>query len=111
MYPVYILHPDSQIALIVKKGSGIVGQPESVDQQRFIGFYEGNVYQAENIKTYEDKLYHAADRMIHNYPTKAKIAVTHNEVTRVGYFDYESKVFHPEPGESAKQALNYWIGS
>ena len=77
------------------KGSGIVGSPSEDVSGQFRIDFEGNLYGAENLKTYWDRLFHAAGRHVTGYPTVAREyhhAGPAFPYVRVGLFNYEEAV-------------------
>ncbi len=73
----------------IAPGSAIVGTPN--DGGRITVYYEGNLYGAENLKTYEEKLLHAADRLRTRYPTVAMRSVTPDQLVLVGTYDTDTR--------------------
>ena len=88
-----ILIPKSDSSTRPIKGSGIVGSPTrdgliQVD-------YEGNLYHAENLRTFWERLFHAAGRHVTGYPTVAReyLAAGHEfPFWIVGRFNYPEAV-------------------
>jgi hypothetical protein len=66
-------------------GSGVVGQPQ--DDGQVLVYYEGNVYNAINLQTFEDRCKHAADRLRTNYPTVAKALLPADQLLDIGECD------------------------
>ena len=65
-----ILIPKSDSSARPIKGSGIVGSPT---QDGLIQVdYEGNLYHAENLRTFWERLFHAGGRHVTGYPTVAR---------------------------------------
>jgi len=66
------------------KASGIVASPlEPDDKSQEISYvvdYEGNLYNACNLKSIVQRIYHALDRQKSQYPTTARKWVTHEEL-------------------------------
>ena len=86
-------------------GSGIVGS----SQCRGIRIdYEGNRNHACNIKTWEDKVFHAAGRHVTNYPTIARALVTEENVIEVGVFRCEDNWKNPSYEITNPEVLNQW---
>jgi hypothetical protein len=75
----------------IAKGSGITAKSL---RDNFQIDYEGNLYGACNMKTYEQRLLHAASRGMENYPTVARIWLSKADMLRdfevVGILDYEN---------------------
>jgi hypothetical protein len=81
----------------IKRGSGIVGSdapPQHGYQMTEIDF-EGNLYGADNIRTYADRVMHAADRHETKYPTVARMTVPDDTLVYVGDFDGKRVNFDP----------------
>ena len=88
-HPVFIPKPRMFASRTIAQGSAIVGKKHESDG--FIIFYEGNLYHAENIKTFEDKAMLAAGRMEDNYPTVAKMLCRKEDLILVGHFESSDK--------------------
>lgn len=91
---VYVPRPGTYAAQRIAKGSGIVGVPAG---DEVLIHYEGNLYGAQNIRTFEDKLLHAADRLLTNYPTSAKMQVPETDLEAVGTYDLPTRTFLTAP--------------
>jgi len=72
----------------IAPGSGIVGNVEQQYPDRILVYYEGNVYDAENMRRFAERVYNAADRQVARYPTSAMMAVRRDELIEVGRFDH-----------------------
>ncbi len=103
---VYVPHPEGYLGRTIAKGSGIVGVP--AEGGAVLIYYEGNIYGAQNIRTYEDKIYHAADRLVAKYPTVARTWAKPEDLVRVGTYDHPARTFRPDPG--AQTAIDAWTG-
>jgi hypothetical protein len=57
----------------IKKGSGIVAK--YIDDEFVLIYYEGNLYGAENLEDYTERIRCAAGRAFENYPTIARTCV------------------------------------
>lgn len=90
---VYVPHPDSDLRHFIDEGAAICGGAERGDGRVEIDF-ESNRYGAENMKTYEDKLLHAADRHVTRYPTVARRLVGLSDVIAVGTYDVEGQILY-----------------
>lgn len=96
---VFIPAPHSRLRAVIDRGSGIVGTPareflgqdgsDPLDEQRVIIDYEGNRFHAANMKTFADRVFHAAGRHEHRYPTVARSMVPRDELVLLGSFDGE----------------------
>ena len=72
------------------KGSGIVGSPTR-DGLIIQVDYEGNLYHAANLRTFWERLFHAAGRHVTGYPTVAREYLAAGQGFRywiVGRFNY-----------------------
>lgn len=87
---VYTPTPGSLSCASIHEGSGIVGTPLGGSGRVLIDF-EGNLYGAENMRTYEERLLHAADRHRTRYPTMARMAVRVAELHLVGTYDTDTR--------------------
>jgi hypothetical protein len=92
-------------------GSAIVGRSETtVDTPSPPGwrqvYYEGNLHGAENIITFADRVYHAADRLVHGHPTTTRAIVPAVALATVGTFDYRTRTL----SLSDQAALAAWLG-
>lgn len=102
---VYVPAAGREDALGIAPASGIVGRVQ--DDGRVLIYSEGNLHGAENIRTYADRLAHAASRMAVAYPTTSTRLVSAGDVVRVGSFD-------PEWGRvrlDDEVALARWLGT
>jgi hypothetical protein len=73
-------------------GSGIVGYPFGTDRMPGASdslnvYFEGNIYEAENLKKWTDKVRQAYGRMVLSYPTIAKSIVAADHFQMVGNTD------------------------
>ena len=84
---VLVPKPFSRPASVIEPKSGIVG--ERVHDDRLRVYYEGNLHNAVNLHTLEDKLKCAAGRLIKNYPTVAFGVWSKDEFEFVGTFDVD----------------------
>lgn len=89
----------------IAKASGIVGTGEVKDGLTTI-YFEGNLYGAENVVRYDQKVEHAAGRLVEKYPTTAKMMLKPEHLTQVGTYDSESHVLDVTDPD----ALEAWAG-
>lgn len=83
---VLVPRPDSDAARTIDPGSGIVTADAggaTVDV-----YFEGNGYRAANIRTFEDKVLHAAGRLAKAYPTIARGRFPREDFDGVGTFSF-----------------------
>lgn len=73
---------------------------------RRLVYFEGNIYSTGNIVTFADRVYHAADRLVANYPTVAKSVVKVEALLEVGVFDHTARVLRIDNDA----ALAAWLG-
>lgn len=100
---VYVPKEGSYLHAVLVPGSAVVGGDAAAPGQLWVD-YEGNRYGAENLQTYQQKLDHAADRHLTNYPTVARQAVPPEWVLEVGTWDHDNKLLTV----SDPQALEAW---
>ena len=102
MINVYVPAPGSHVRRTIAEGSGIVG---TMEDDRLLIDYEGNLYGAVNIKTFADRVDVAWGRHRVRYPTVARMLVKPEEMRHVGEYDQELGVVlvHDLP------ALANWI--
>lgn len=90
--PLNIYLPRHPLGTTISPGSGIVGS-DSDDRELVVIDFEGNIYGAENLRTYEQRVMHAAGRQVTKYPTVARKHLSRAGVERdfeiVGTLDYE----------------------
>lgn len=89
---VYVPVPGSPTT--IGRGAGIVGRPLSGQPDIIEVYYEDNRYgtldyqaEREQRPIYEVCLYHAADRLVTNYPTAARSWIPATVLREVGRFD------------------------
>lgn len=68
-------------------GSAMVSRPADDQQGTREVFYEGNVYNAPELRRFQDKLLHAAGRLANRYPTIARMTVPAEAVIVVATYD------------------------
>ena len=79
-----VLVPDagSSAAHRIHRGSGIVGRAGLSPTIRVD--FEGNIYNAENLRTFDQRVQHAAGRLLTGYPTSARSTFARHTFTVVG---------------------------
>lgn len=102
MIDVYVPKEGTSLERLVKRGSGIVGENFIGDET--LVYYEGNIYGASNIRSYEDCLEVAAGRMIEKYPTVARMIVRGEDLILAGVWDPETKVLYVHE----KEVIDAW---
>ena len=92
---VYVLVPRPGSFTVIASGSGMVGYPIPLSQEsaaagdkpRMMVYYEGNLFGAENMRMWVDKVRHAMGRMVEKYPTVAMSAIPEEDLIVVGFTD------------------------
>jgi len=74
----------------IQAGSAICGIPQEDGQLHL--FYEGNIYGAVNLATFEERLNCAAGRLAQRYPTVAQIFTDASDFWVVGRCAYSTKL-------------------
>lgn len=110
MLTVYVPAQNSELRSMIAPASGIVGSPvETDDGPKMRIDYEGNIYSADNIKTFADRVQHAAGR--HGgqdqppYPTVARQIVEPGALIPIGRYDREEGRVIVEN----RKALREWL--
>lgn len=92
-------------AKLIKPGSSMVGfKAHGFDAT--IVYFEGNVYGAENLKTFEERAICAYDRLTHSYPTVAMCADQIESLEVVGYVTQHGLEIDETPAYLAWVALD-----
>ena len=105
LWPVYVPRDER---LGIDPRSGVTGVPVSGDATRVRLDYEGNRFQADNVLTFADRVYHAIGRSHTSYPTIARQVASLEDVVLVGWMDVQHGVIHVLP--AAADTLHAWIG-
>jgi hypothetical protein len=93
----------------IVRGSAIVGQPRSGSDEVTI-YFEGAIYDQQNVRTLADRAKHAAGRMVEEYPTTAMRVVPRDALVVVGTFDLrEGRILLTGP--HSERAVADWLGS
>lgn len=116
LVPVFIPATDSRIRAFIDPGSAVVGDPETIeaqpgagpeaDPERVVVDYEGNRFDAENMRRFADRALHAYGRHRTAYPTTARAAVRPSDLMLVGHFRTFDGVLLVR--EEAREALAQW---
>lgn len=88
-------------------GTAIVTDDSEDHGTRVKGWFEGNIYAAENLSRFADRALLAAGRMRSAYPTRAVREFLPTELLFVGHLDEESGELHLDP--SASEPLSAWL--
>jgi hypothetical protein len=101
----------------IADGSGIVGIEQ--DEENYTVYYEGNIYNAANLTKWEDRVRHAAGRMLAAYPTVARGQFPKAKFKVIGYYQSGTgEIYHEHPDYSREDwrqevaddntLLGYW---
>jgi hypothetical protein len=82
--------PDTMAARRIDRGSGVVAELRT-DAPQLVVHFEGNRHDAENLRSYDDRVIHAAGRLVTSYPTIACGVFHRNDFLVVGTFDVETR--------------------
>ena len=105
---VYLPNGGGRATADIARGSAIVGQPEFGSKEVTI-YFEGSIYDQENVRTLADRANHAAGRMIQRYPTTAMRAVPREVLMAVGTFDIRRRQIILT-GPHSEGAVAEWLG-
>jgi uncharacterized protein YdhG (YjbR/CyaY superfamily) len=86
--PMAVYVPADPEALFIAKGSAIVAKSEPDATGRVTVYFEGNLYGAENLRRFEERLLSASGRAATFYPTSAIASFNARQLKRVGTYDY-----------------------
>ena len=92
----------------VASASGIVSNGVPVNG-RLQAYFEGNLFNAVNIHRWVDRVACAADRLLTEYPTTAKMLVAATDLTVVGHYDPVTGAVVLDGAESSALAGS-WCG-
>jgi hypothetical protein len=106
MATVVVVIPDRPLGIVA--ASGVVCQTLPAEERTSV-WYEGNLHGAANIVTYADRVYHAADRMLRDYPTSATAALRSKHLLVIGTFDTHTGTVTLD-GDSQRRILADWLG-
>lgn len=87
-------------------GSGVVGSRD-IGRTFIVIDFEGNKFGSENMRSWAEKVFHAAGRHVCCYPTVARMTVSPSMVRKIGTYDVATDRIHLEDAE----ALKAWIGA
>jgi hypothetical protein len=113
MHDVFVPTEGSRAWSSIDRGSGIVGSP--LADGWLLLDYEGNRYGAANIKSYADRVKHAAGRQRTLYPTVARMHADPSDVIKVGEFDPNTGLVTvgknaPADENDCWNRLAHWLG-
>lgn len=100
---IYVPREGSSARAAVAERSGVVGSPG--EDGCLILDYEANMHGAVNIKTFADKVHHAAGRHTARYPTRARTEVDTDAVVEVGVYDGGTVILHA----GAEELVATWL--
>jgi hypothetical protein len=104
---VVIPRPGSNASVRIRQAAGIVMYERN---GALLIDYEGNLYDAENLRTYEQRLMHAAGRAKDQYPTVARSMVHDpSEFIIVGEYDTDTWSATLAPRKEVGEALAEWV--
>lgn len=78
----YVPAPDTPYRTIIKPGSGCVGT--NYGMGRIELYYEGGIYSQVNVRTFEEKVFHAWSRCVYRASTSAIVALDEGQLIEVG---------------------------
>jgi hypothetical protein len=108
MATLIVVVPDRPYGIVA--GSGVVcAALGGTSGGRTTVYYEGNLFGAENIKSYADRIWHAADRLLRQYPTSAMLALPTDHLVVLGTFDTETGQVTLD-GDRERGILGDWLG-
>lgn len=82
---VYVPTLTSPIRERIVPGSAIVSRGALNDGSVLV-YYEGNIYNSQNMRKYSERVLHAAGRLATHYPTVAKMLVPRAHLIQVGTY-------------------------
>lgn len=105
---VYLPNGGGRATADIARGSAIVGQPDA-GSDRVTIYFEGAIYDHENVRTLADRANQAAGRMIQSYPTTAMRSVPRDILMAVGTFDLQRRRIILT-GPHSEGAVAEWLG-
>ena len=102
--PIFVPTPDEMERTSLAPGSAIIGI-KYVDEERtqVLCYYEGNIYNACNMETFEDKCMFAAARGVQKAPTVAFSVFPIESLKQVGVYDYTAFNAHVTDTEAVEE--------
>lgn len=108
-FTLYVPATETEMLGRIKRGSAIVGQPLYPGGiKKVLVDFEGNTHDAQNLRSYADRVWMAAGRQAEGYPTIARMVVPEETLREVGTFDLEGDDLEIAVREHA--ALAMWLG-
>jgi hypothetical protein len=100
-----VVVPKPGVVSDIKPGSGIVAYGHKTIEGMLVLYYEGNLLEAENLSSWQDRVSHAFGRMVQNYPTVATALAPIKEFQIVGSISDYGIVHCTDPA-----AVERWSG-
>lgn len=102
----YVPSGDHLATLLIAAGSGIVGRPDG--SGRTDVYFEGGIRGQVNMSSLAERVSHAYDRMITEYPTTARMVLPDDALVAVGVFSpQEGRIELTGPDSEAR--VNRWL--
>jgi len=114
LFRVYV--PSNPASTRIDAGSGIVSTdpPAATDGGRIAVDYEGNRYGSSSMRTWADRIHHAAGRCATRYPTIARAVLPADALTRVGSYDDQNGHITldttPDGRSDTLELVSAWLG-
>jgi hypothetical protein len=100
---VYVPSGDHLATLLIAAGSGIVGRPDGSGRTEI--YFEGGIRGQVNMSSLADRVSHAYDRMVTEYPTTARMVMPDDALVAVGTFSpREGRIELTGPDSEARVA-------
>lgn len=93
----------------IVRGSAILGRPRFGSAEVTV-YFEGAIYDHENVRTLADRATQAAGRMVERYPTVAKRVVPCDALIAIGTFDLRDRRIILT-GPHSERAVAEWLGT
>jgi hypothetical protein len=106
---ILVPRPGTLADAVIANGSGVVAVPAEEDPGKLRVYYEGNLYNAANMRTWADRVRHAAERLTAAAPVIATGVSEPDEFLEVGSFAAPEGVVLAN-NEEARSALARWLG-
>lgn len=103
--------PGTTAEMHIARGSGIVSLPLPPARTDLLVYFEGNLYDAVNLRTFEERVQCASGRLATNYPTVAMAGFPRSQFVVVGTYefspDFKLHQFRPQD-EASVQLIQTW---
>lgn len=110
-YVVLVPKVDAAARLHIDAGSAIVTDKRQMHTELITVSYESNRYDAENLRTFEAKVHHAADRLVRHYPTVARGVFAADDFVDVGSFIFARDWSSASLTVIDEVTLAQWLGA